>query len=329
MKECGVCPASTCVDRSVLGLPPSSSNTSSASSSTPTNDASSAEEENEQPTDSKGNNNKGALIGGIVGGLLGGLVIFTAVGCLLIRRYKHKSKNLLPFASSNLGVGYSSTSEKTSNVGNTRQVTSGVIPVTYIPPGSSNNNNTTTTTARDSNRASQFLNVTDYDSDGESADTRSSMASTADNPTTPSKTGYAIAVSRARPQIMRVNQIQIPSADGLSRSSSVRTVLTREANLSRSNTAPARRVHKPPTPQPRPITMLNPAEQQQQSLAPPAPDNNNDHEDPFHDRHSISVEDLSRPSSSSLQHQSTLDTRTLGDGEITIYWNPDEHQQKR
>lgn len=208
-------------------------------------------------------------------------------------------------------------------------MTSGVIPVTYIPPGSSNNNNTTTTTARDSNRASQFLNVTDYDSDGESADTRSSMASTADNPTTPSKTGYAIAVSRARPQIMRVNQIQIPSADGLSRSSSVRTVLTREANLSRSNTAPARRVHKPPTPQPRPITMLNPAEQQQQSLAPPAPDNNNDHEDPFHDRHSISVEDLSRPSSSSLQHQSTLDTRTLGDGEITIYWNPDEHQQKR
>lgn len=119
MKECGVCPASTCVDRSVLGLPPSSSNTSSASSPTPTNDSSSAEEENEQPTQSQGNNNKGALIGGIVGGLLGGLVIFTAVGCLLIRRYKHKSKNLLPFASSNLGVGYSSTSEKTSNVSST------------------------------------------------------------------------------------------------------------------------------------------------------------------------------------------------------------------
>ena len=201
--------------------------------------------------------------------------------------------------------------------------------MTYIPPGSNNNN--TTTTNRDeqqNNRTSQYLNVTDYDSDGESADTRSSMASTADNPTTPSKTGYAIAVSRARPQIMRVNHIQIPSTDGLSRSSSVRTVLTREANLSRSNTAPARRVHKPPTPQPRPITMLNPEQQQpSSSLAPPAPDN--DHEDPFHDRHSISVEDLSRPSSSSLQHHSTLDSRTLGDGEITIYWNPDEDQHKR
>lgn len=193
-----------------------------------------------------------------------------------------------------------------------------VIPVTYIPPDSNNKRTSTTTT--DNNRTS-YLNVTDYDSDGESADTRSSMASTADNPTTPSKTGYAIAVSRARPQIMRVNQIQIPSSDGLNRSSSVRTVLTREANLSRSNTAPARRVHKPPTPQPRPLTMLNP-EQQQPSSSLAAPDN----EDPFHDRHSISVEDLNRPSSSSLQH---VDSRTLGDGEITIYWNPEDQQSKR
>lgn len=190
--------------------------------------------------------------------------------------------------------------------------------MTYIPPDRNNKHTSTTT---DNNRTSQYLNVTDYDSDGESADTRSSMASTADNPTTPSKTGYAIAVSRARPQIMRVNQIQIPSSDGLSRSSSVRTVLTREANLSRSNTAPARRVHKPPTPQPRPLTMLNP-EQQQPSSSLPAPDD----EDPFHDRHSISVEDLTRPSSSSLQH---VDSRTLGDGEITIYWNPEDQQSKR
>ncbi|KAI7850492.1 hypothetical protein BDC45DRAFT_245581 [Circinella umbellata] len=87
MSNCGVCPASQCVSRSVLGggnSPPSASNTPTSSSG----------EEND--SNSGNSNGNGSLIGGLVGGLLGAGLVLSAAGYAGFR-YKQK-KNTLPFA---------------------------------------------------------------------------------------------------------------------------------------------------------------------------------------------------------------------------------------
>ena len=89
MLQCGSCPASKCVDRSVLGLPPQPTPTTTAGS-----------DESQQSSisnDDGGSSNNSALIGGLVGGLMGGLLIFACIGCWLVRHYKGSVRNLLPF----------------------------------------------------------------------------------------------------------------------------------------------------------------------------------------------------------------------------------------
>ncbi|ORY91165.1 hypothetical protein BCR43DRAFT_498611 [Syncephalastrum racemosum] len=167
-------------------------------------------------------------------------------------------------------------------------VTSGVIPVTYIPP-----------TPR----------VNDDDDDLES--NRSSVTTLSQQmPVTPVRTGQAYQVSRARPQIMRVNQVR----DSLSRSGSVRTVLTRDdstasSSLSRSHTMPSKRPALASVSQPsRSSTLLTPSsDSRPKSLPPGGKHLSIQEDDPFHDRHSI--------------HERPSESRTIGDGEITIYWN--------
>lgn len=173
-------------------------------------------------------------------------------------------------------------------------VTSGVIPVTYIPPAPTTND--------------------DDDDDLES--NRSSVTTLSQQlPATPARTGQAYQVSRARPQIMRVNQVR----DSLSRSGSVRTVLTRDdstpsSSLSRSHTMPSKRPALASVSQPsRSSTLLTPSTDARPRSLPPGGKHLSVHEDddPFHDRHSIHSIHEHRPSES----------RTIGDGEITIYWN--------
>ena len=90
MKDCGVCPASNCVDQTVLGLPPSSSSTAA------NNNSNTDSEQNNQSSENSSGGDKGGLIGGLVGGLLGGLLLFACVGFWAVRRFKGKSTDL-PF----------------------------------------------------------------------------------------------------------------------------------------------------------------------------------------------------------------------------------------
>ena len=92
MKDCGVCPASKCVDQTVLGIPPSSTSTAA------NNNSNTDSEQNNQSSDNSSGSggDKGGLIGGLVGGLLGGLLLFACVGFWAVRRFKGKSTDL-PF----------------------------------------------------------------------------------------------------------------------------------------------------------------------------------------------------------------------------------------
>ncbi|KAG2223812.1 hypothetical protein INT45_001946 [Circinella minor] len=392
MKDCGVCPASNCVDQTVLGLPPSSTPTGA------NNNNSTDSEQNSQPDDNSGGNSgdKGGLIGGLVGGLLGGLLLFACVGFWAVRRFKGKSTDL-PFTTQQQRM-----SEK--NIASTsREITSGVIPVAYIPPSSeeepkttviinndlspapntqrssilntphlaalaasneiadrryeskhlASDNSTKENNATDDRRyvskyldesssanettdrqhASKYLSAS-YESDGESSlGTRASITSTtSNNPTTPSKTVHAVQVQRARPQIMRVNQVLVSNIDGdglannfggagISRSGSVRTILTRDdgsdagsiVHLSRSNTAPAKRLLSTRSPRPalqqsrsslvqrhypsqqqRPTTIINTDPELIEATVNKSLIINRgsprSEDDPFHDRHSALVE---------------------------------------
>ncbi|KAI9498192.1 hypothetical protein BDB00DRAFT_503011 [Zychaea mexicana] len=420
MTECGVCPSSKCVDQTVLGLPPESSPSSATTADT--SDPSTSPDSDGDSNSSGGGDDKGALIGGLVGGLVGGLLLFACVGFWVVRRLKGRSKNTLPFTQQRQ---MSERSIATTN--NHREITSGVIPVAYIPPSPEESNVPTTITAAaaaaaaagnaaaegrssltaettnnvsavgndaDSNRRqSKYLSAS-YESDGdESIDTRTSIASTISNqPTTPARTTYAVQVQRARPQIMRVNQVLVSDTEGngtssslgggstgLSRSGSVRTVLTRDdgseagsvVHLSRSNTAPARRLLTNRTPRPTAQQRSSMIQQRHQQQPRPTTIINTDpslieatvnksvvmnrgsprsEDDPFHDRHSALIESMaatpttgtpviasnsSNDTSSAvagtrhLSNTPTTDSRNIGDGEITIYWNNAYDQQQQ
>lgn len=85
MTNCAVCPASQCMNRRALGLPPLPSSNSDSQSST------------------SGSSNNSGLIGGLVGGLVG-LGILIGIGIYFyIRRAKKKRK--LPFAFTDGGMG--------------------------------------------------------------------------------------------------------------------------------------------------------------------------------------------------------------------------------
>jgi hypothetical protein len=90
MIDCAICPASSCLSRTVLGLPPIG--TSNRTTSSDSNNSSSS-------------STTGPLIGGTVGGLIGvGLLIGIGVYCYL-KRSKNKGK--LPFAFTAAGANVS------------------------------------------------------------------------------------------------------------------------------------------------------------------------------------------------------------------------------
>lgn len=88
MTACGVCPASTCVSRSVLGLPPLPSSATPSSSSSV------------DQTSSSDDSNNGPLIGGIVGGMVG-LAVILGVGIFCYLRRSRAKRGKLPFAFTN------------------------------------------------------------------------------------------------------------------------------------------------------------------------------------------------------------------------------------
>ena len=82
MTSCGICPASLCMSRAILGLPPLPNNSNSST---------------------ENNSNNSGLIGGIVGGLIG-LGILVAIGiCFYIKRGRKKRQ--LPFTFTENGMG--------------------------------------------------------------------------------------------------------------------------------------------------------------------------------------------------------------------------------
>lgn len=254
----------------------------------------------------------------------------------------------------------------------TRQANSGVISVSYVPPNRhSTQLQTSQSDAASNRRHSSYLSVRDhrasrYDTDDETLETgsqRTSLASSVSNqPTTPAKASQAVQVVRARPQIMRVNQVRIDSVDGsstggLSRSGSVRTILTREENpsmtsvqLSRSRTAPTRRLANRResssilviTPQERPNTIINVDDEyiDKSLLSAGTPsisvDNNSfdnrtatslstaaDENNPFHDRHSVDG------SCNAKIHPIIEVIETRSQDDVTPSWNRNQQPNKR
>ncbi|CAO3636477.1 unnamed protein product [Cunninghamella echinulata] len=119
----------------------------------------------------------------------------------------------------------------------------------------------------------------------------------------------AVQVTRAKPQILRVNTVRV---NDLSRGNSVRTILTKssddENNLSRSNTVQSK-------------TMIKEEEEIHNPLSSSSLHHSND---PFQDdRYTVIEEEEGRLSSSRNTRPVTNHSMasTIGDGEITIFWS--------
>ncbi|KAI7902084.1 uncharacterized protein BX663DRAFT_561676 [Cokeromyces recurvatus] len=142
------------------------------------------------------NNKKNGLIGGLVGGLLGGGFILGTMGYFLI--YRRQKKNRLPLA---LG-----------HVKNEERNISGVIPVTFIPP----------TRNIEEHSAENDDNVINPFSDRHiSILTTTTTTSYQRRDSVESCHHVATQITRAKPQIMRVNTIK----DGLGRQGSVKKTI--------------------------------------------------------------------------------------------------------
>ncbi|KAI8069068.1 uncharacterized protein B0P05DRAFT_551456 [Gilbertella persicaria] len=270
MTTCGVCPDSKCVSRAALGLP--------------TVDASS------------GSSSNAGLIGGVVGGLVGGGFVIGVLVFFFVRR-RNKKKLALPlaFRNPNLSKGTLEMQE------NSRQITSGVIPVTFIPPS--------THSVRESSEGSEaarsrYNSFATFNNDLEDPFSDRPVSNAPSVMTT--NTGYysrrgssesqivgqqkatviqATQALRARPTIMRVKTVR--QADGLTRSGSLKTI-------------------KPEKPA---------------NVTPSPPEKNSDEsENPFDDKNKASP---ISPSTESIARNNKMDSvmSAPGDGEITIFWN--------
>ncbi|ORZ02857.1 hypothetical protein BCR43DRAFT_25916 [Syncephalastrum racemosum] len=302
MSSCGQCPASSCISKSLISGSSSSSKKNS--------------------NDDNGSD-KSSLIGGLVGGLLGAGLVISAAGYVGLKYRQRKKGNTLPFTfqgksmESHLAraeqppLSMQQQSPIPTPLPSEQQqytpqppaetcssargpVMSGVIPIAYIPP------------SRDTvieeqqqkydsvvNRARQ--SHAPYEQDNPFSDAHSSVSLSEKRDSTASSVvvmqrgapaTQAYQVTRAKPQIMRVNTVR--TMDGLNRSGSARTILTHEdgASLGRSNSTPARH-------------------QQSDEID----------DDPFHDRHSTQ--------SNGTTTKKTTDSVMSGpgDGEITIFWD--------
>ncbi|CEP14866.1 hypothetical protein [Parasitella parasitica] len=284
MTTCGVCPAPKCVPRSTIGLPnieDSQTNNSSSSNA--------------------------GLIGGLVGGLLSAGLIVSVLVCLFIRR-RNKKKSGLPLAIRNKQQSNNSTMKREMQEGASRQVMSGVIPVTFIPPSASNHSsvyaesqassriNNTENPFNDrpiSNAHSILTNTTtttDYRIRRGSSESNVSRQQTA-------TVAQATQITRAKPQIMRVNTVMVK--DGLTRSGSFKKTIQPENTHSLDSTS----------------TMT--ASKEQRPAA--------EEENPFDDKNIATTSPNTSHTHSVVGPRDIKPTDSLvsapGDGEITIFWN--------
>ncbi|KAG2229123.1 hypothetical protein BDF21DRAFT_491489 [Thamnidium elegans] len=220
MLTCGVCPGSKCISRATLGLPPLPS-----------------PEANTKP-------GSGPLIGGIVGGIFGGGLLLCGVGYLIYRQRKKKNTLPLAFRSPDKLHRLERTTPmdqeiEDNNNNNTRQIMSGVIPVTFIPPSRPESTATIPESETPQARYGSFSTFANQHEDDPFSDRpisnahsimttttnngsrRGSMESTISHQQTATVV-QATQMMRAKPQIMRVNTVK--PTNGLARSGSIKTI---------------------------------------------------------------------------------------------------------
>ncbi|KAI7876654.1 uncharacterized protein EV154DRAFT_429703 [Mucor mucedo] len=220
MITCGVCPGSKCISRAALGLPPASTAVAKTSSGS------------------------GALIGGIVGGIFGGGLLLCGLGYLVIRhRRKNKSSLPLAFRSPDKLHRLERTSpmdeEMLERNNSTRQVMSGVIPVTFIPPSRPESTATIPEAETPEARYGSFSTFANHQENDPFSDRpisnahsimtttthtcsrRGSMESTMSHQQTATVV-QATQITRAKPQIMRVNTIR--PQNSITRSGSLKSI---------------------------------------------------------------------------------------------------------
>lgn len=272
MTTCGVCPGSKCISRAALGLP---------SVSTPV---------------AKTSSGSGALIGGIIGGIFGGGLLICGLGYLIIR-HRRKNNNSLPlaFRSPNKLHRLERTSpmdeEMLERTNSTRQVMSGVIPVTFIPPSRPESSLTIPEAETPEARYGSFSTFANHHEDNDpfsdrpisnahsimtttthTYSRRGSMESTISHHQTATVV-QATQVMRAKPQIMRVNTIK--PQNSITRNGSLKSI-------------------KPEKFQAMPKAIVE--------------------EDPFDDKNKVEPLPERRQVTDSV-------VSAPGDGEITIFWN--------
>lgn len=287
-----------------------------------------------------------------MGGLLGAGLIVVILIFLFIRR-RNKKRSNLPLAfrgnkqrdnninSSNATVN-EEMQERTS-----RQVMSGVIPVTFIPPTPSSHNSMYTESSEAETPHSRYGSFAtfanhpdDHDlenpfSDRPISNAHSIMTTTTTTTDYPSRRNSvesnvshqqmatvvqaATQIMRAKPQIMRVNTVRIQ--DGLSRSGSFKKTIQPDNTVHPSNhvtTCTSTTVATPRSITPPPPTITT------TSTTIKTTQNNDD--DPFDDKNKVTT---TSPTSSytdsvvgSRNNKPTDSVMSApGDGEITIFWN--------
>lgn len=273
MITCGVYPGSKCISRVALGLPPANTSTAKTSSGS------------------------GALIGGIVGGIFGGGLLICGAGYLIIR-HRRKNNNSLPlaFRSPDKLHRLERTSpmdeEMLERSNSTRQVMSGVIPVTFIPPSRPESSLTIPEPETPEARYGSFSTFANHHEDSDpfsdrpisnahsimtttttnSCSRRGSMDSTISHQQTATVI-QATQITRAKPQIMRVNTIR--PQNSITRNGSLKSI-------------------KPEKYQVVPETAIE--------------------ENPFDDKNKVEPLPERRQVTDSV-------VSAPGDGEITIFWN--------
>ncbi|KAF1803216.1 hypothetical protein V8B55DRAFT_1503560 [Mucor lusitanicus] len=318
MTTCGVCPVPKCVPRSTIGLP-----------------------DIEDTTDSGSSSNAG-LIGGLVGGILGAGLIVGVLIFLMIRR-RIKKKNTIPLAfrskqrNNNSNNTTASVNEEMQEPAS-RQVLSGVIPVTFIPPTASSHNSMYTESEAETPRSrygsfATFANQNEDDLENPFSDRPISNAHSIMTTTT-TATDYhsrrdstesnvsrqhvatvvqATQVMRAKPQIMRVNTVKVQ--DGVTRSGSFKKTIQPDNTSSSAST--------PITPHSRAITPLPATSPAVQATSITI----TEEDDPFDDKNKVTsaASPTTSYTNSIVGSRNNKPTDSVmsapGDGEITIFWN--------
>lgn len=299
MTTCGACPGSKCISRAALGLAPISTSPEPTASSS---------------------GGSGALIGGIVGGLLGAGLLLGGGAFLFIRHRKKKNALPLAFRSQNQLHHLERTIPATVMDEEMSERMSGVIPVTFIPPSRPESSLTVPEAETPRSRYGSFSTFANNNSnendenpfnDRPISDAHSIMTTTTNNYSRRGSMESTIShqqvatvvqatqVTRAKPQIMRVNTVK--ATNGISRSGSFKTIKPE-------------RLHQPSTISESSSTTLTPTITNTNTTTTTPTTTTpiiNNNENPFDDKNKIDPE---RKVTNSVMS-------APGDGEITIFWN--------